>query len=84
MGIRHAVGHDEGMHQKALATSLKALRALRSAVPSIVLLAGLVILVADLSAAFGWALVVFGAALVAGQASGNQGSGPGDRRALPR
>jgi hypothetical protein len=62
MGTTHAVVHDEGMHQKAL----------RPAIPPIVLLAGLVILVADFSAAFGWALVVLGAALVA------------DRRAVPR
>ncbi|MDQ3933141.1 MAG: hypothetical protein M3340_00750 [Actinomycetota bacterium] len=71
------------MDQNVPATPLKALRALRSAVAPIALLAGVVIVVADVSAAIGWALVVLGAALIAARASDRQGPGFSDGGALP-
>ena len=58
MGVGHATSHDVGMRQ------------VRSALPWITTGAGLIVLLSGTSAAFGWALVVFGAALIAEQGFG--------------
>ena len=88
MGRRHRLSHDvhmrkDGRHS-ASARSRELVRTLRSVVPAITLTAGLIVLVGGVSSAFGWALIVIGAALAAGQASGNDGSSPSDRTAFPR